>query len=66
MFELKKELPNIALFGGMPCSMLGMSTPEECVDYAKKQMNELDFLPDDEAERDAFMHVWLDFAFIVW
>ncbi|MFZ7134638.1 MAG: uroporphyrinogen decarboxylase family protein [Eubacteriales bacterium] len=41
IFELKKKLPNICLFGGMPCYMLGRSSKETCVDYAKKLIDEL-------------------------
>jgi hypothetical protein len=41
VFELRKKLPNIALMGGMPLSMLGHAKPQECVDYAKKLIDTL-------------------------
>lgn len=31
----------MALFGGMPCTLLGKGTQEECVDYAKRLIDEL-------------------------
>ena len=41
IFELKKRVPNIAVAGGMKSSLLGKGTPQECVDYAKKLIDEL-------------------------
>lgn len=41
IFALKKKLPNLAVIGGMPVEMLGKETPEKCVDYAKKLIDEL-------------------------
>lgn len=41
IFEMRKELPNIALAGGMPSDLLGNGTPEECVAYAKKLIDEM-------------------------
>lgn len=41
IFEMRKLLPNICLAGGMPSELLGYSTPEECVDYAKKLIDEI-------------------------
>jgi hypothetical protein len=41
IFEVRKRLPNIALAGGMPTSMLGHATPQECIDYAKRLIDEL-------------------------
>lgn len=35
-FELRKQLPNMCLAGGMKSSMLGHGTPEENVEYVKK------------------------------
>lgn len=41
VFELRKKLPNAAIAGGMPTSLLGMGTKEECVNYAKKLVDTL-------------------------
>lgn len=41
IFQVRKELPNIALAGGMPITLLGKGTKEQCVDYAKKLLEEL-------------------------
>jgi len=41
IFEIRKKLPNIALAGGMPSALLGYSTKEQCVDYAKKLIDTL-------------------------
>ena len=41
IFETRKRLPNIALAGGMPTTMLYQGTIEQCVDYAKKLIDEL-------------------------
>jgi hypothetical protein len=41
IFELRKRLPNIALMGGMPLTMLGNSSKQECIDYAKKLIDGL-------------------------
>ena len=41
IFNTKKELPNLCVCGGMPVELLGKATPEECVDYAKKLIDEL-------------------------
>lgn len=41
IFELRKQLPNVALFGGMPCTLLGKGTKEECENYAKHLIDEL-------------------------
>lgn len=41
IFEFRKRLPNIAVAGGMPAALLGHGTKEECVDYAKKLIDEL-------------------------
>jgi len=34
--ELRKKLPNVCIAGGLPTSLLGNGTPQECVDYVKK------------------------------
>lgn len=41
IFELRKQLPNACVIGGMPTLMLGNGTEQECVDYAKKLCDEL-------------------------
>ena len=41
IFEMRKRLPNVALAGGMKTSLLGYSTKQACVDYAKKLIDEL-------------------------
>lgn len=41
LVELRKKLPNICFAGGMPASLLGNGTPEECVDRVKYLVNEL-------------------------
>lgn len=41
IYEVRKLLPNICLTGGMPTSLLGSGTPEQCRDYAKKLVDEL-------------------------
>ena len=41
IFNTKKELPNMCVMGGMPVELLGKAKPEECVDYAKKLIDEL-------------------------
>lgn len=41
IFEVRKRLPNIALAGGMTSVMLGQGTAQECVNRAKKLIDEL-------------------------
>jgi hypothetical protein len=41
IFEIRKKLPNITLAGGMPVSLLGHGTKEDCVNYAKKLIDTL-------------------------
>ena len=41
VFELRKALPNCAIIGGMPVSLLGNGSKEKCVDYAKRLCDEL-------------------------
>ena len=41
VFEIRKELPNVAIMGGMPCSLLGHGTKEQCIDRAKSVIDEL-------------------------
>lgn len=39
--EVRKLLPNACLAGGMPNELLGMGTPEDCVEYAKRLLDEM-------------------------
>ena len=41
VFEIRKELPNCAIMGGMPVELLGNGTAKECVDRAKRLCDEL-------------------------
>ena len=41
VFEIRKELPNVAIMGGMPVQLLGNGTKEECVDRVKCLFDEL-------------------------
>ncbi len=41
VFELRKEIPNAAIVGGMPNVMLGLGTKEECLERADKVCREL-------------------------
>ena len=44
IFKAKKVLGTVAcLAGGMPCSLLGTATPDQCVDYAKKLLDEVGY-----------------------
>lgn len=41
IFEMHKKLPNCAMMGGMQTELLGSATEQECVDYARKLIDEL-------------------------
>ncbi len=41
VFEMRRELPNVAIMGGMPNSLLGRGTKKECLDLAKRLIDEL-------------------------
>lgn len=41
LVRMKRELPNIAIAGGMPATLLGGNDKDACVDYAKKLVDEL-------------------------
>jgi len=41
VFEFKKALPNCCAVGGMPASLLGSGTKEQCIAYAKHLIDEL-------------------------
>ncbi len=40
-FEMRAKYPNLCLNGGLSVDMMGHGTPEECVEMAKKAINEL-------------------------
>ncbi len=39
--ELRQKLPNVCLGGGVPTALLGNGTPEECVDYVKRLIDDM-------------------------
>lgn len=39
--QVRKELPNLCLAGGMPLEHLGYGTPEQCVDDAKRLIDDM-------------------------
>jgi hypothetical protein len=41
IFEFRKVFPNITVMGGMPTHLLGRGTKQECVEYAKRLINEM-------------------------
>jgi len=41
VFDFRENLPNVCVVGGMPTHLLGSSTPEKCVSYAKFLCDEL-------------------------
>lgn len=41
IFKLRKEYPDYTYCGGMPVDYLGYKSKEECVDYARKLVNEV-------------------------
>lgn len=41
IFEARKRMPNICLAGGMPMTLLYDGTPQQCVDYAKRLVDEI-------------------------
>ena len=40
-FEIRQKLPNICIMGGMSIDYLAKKTPEECVAFGKKLIDEL-------------------------
>lgn len=42
IFEARKRMPNMCLAGGMNTELLGYGTPEQCVDQAKRLIEELE------------------------
>lgn len=41
IFETRKRLPNLCLWGGIPLPILSMGTKDECVDYVKRVIDEV-------------------------
>ncbi|MFZ7121946.1 MAG: uroporphyrinogen decarboxylase family protein [Eubacteriaceae bacterium] len=41
IFEARKRLPNIAFWGGLPLDIIANGTKQECIDYAKKVIDEV-------------------------
>ena len=40
-YEIRKAIPNIAIIGGLETGIMGKGSPEECVDMAKRAIDEL-------------------------
>lgn len=40
-FEIRKKLPNIGIFGGLKTDVMGNGTPQQCIEMAKKAIDEL-------------------------
>ncbi len=40
IFDARKRLPNLCLWGGIPLALLSKGTKEQCVDHAKKVIDE--------------------------
>lgn len=40
-YEIRKKYPNICIYGGLDVVKMGRGTPEECVDMAKRAIDEL-------------------------
>ncbi|NLL63522.1 MAG: hypothetical protein GX241_04675 [Ruminococcaceae bacterium] len=40
-WEIREALPNVAIIGGLTTQLLGNASPEECVEYTKKLIDEL-------------------------
>lgn len=41
--EMKKVLPNLTMVGGFSDALLASATPEECIDYAKKLIDDVGY-----------------------
>lgn len=41
IFETRKRLPNLCLWGGLPISLIGRGTKQQCIDRAKKVIDEV-------------------------
>lgn len=40
-YEIRKKYPNIAIYGGLDVNILGKGTKQECIDMAKRAIDEL-------------------------
>lgn len=40
-YEIRKEFPNLAIYGGLDTSVLASGTPQQCIDMAKRAIDEL-------------------------
>lgn len=40
-FEIRKQIPNVAITGGLAVDVMGKGTQQECIDMAKKAIDEL-------------------------
>jgi len=41
IFETRKQLPDLCLWGGLPVSLISRGTKQECIDYAKRVIDEV-------------------------
>lgn len=41
IFETRKRLPDLCLWGGLPVSLISRGTKQECIDYAKRVIDEV-------------------------
>lgn len=41
IFEMRKLLPNVCLCGGLPLTLMGKGTPEQCIERAKRVIEEV-------------------------
>ena len=40
-YEIRKKYPNICIYGGLKTEVMGRGTPKQCVDMAKRAIDEL-------------------------
>ena len=41
IFETRKRLPNVCLWGGLPITLIAKGTKQQCIDHAKKVIDEV-------------------------
>lgn len=41
IFEARKRYPNLCLWGGLPLDLISKGTPQQCIDHAKKVIDEV-------------------------
>lgn len=41
IFETRKRLPNLCLWGGLPVTLISRGTKQECIDYTKRVIDEV-------------------------